>query len=93
MNPSSSLICTLLVTLSAAAQEPQSFDRLTFHQAPKPLHDQAKTSDWPRMLGPTDDAKSPETHLLHDWGETGPLKVWEITKGDGYTSPSIVGEH
>ena len=93
MNPSSSLICTLLVTLSAAAQEPQSFDRLTFHQAPKPLHDQAKTSDWPRMLGPTDDAKSPETHLLHDWGETGPLKVWEITKGDGYTGPSIVGEH
>jgi len=37
MNPSSSLICILLVTLQAVAQEPQSFDRLKFHQAPKPL--------------------------------------------------------
>lgn len=93
MNLSSSVICILLAPLSLVGQHPESFDRLKFHQAPKPLSDKAKTSNWPRMLGPFDNVRSPETNLLHDWGETGPLKVWEIEKGDGYTSPSIDGEH
>src|ERR1700757_1400437 len=41
---------------------PQAFDRLAFHQAPKPLSQEAKTSDWPRLLGPSDNVTSPETH-------------------------------
>ncbi len=90
---SSSLFCIFIFALISPAQEPQGFDRLLFHAAPKPLSAEAKTSDWPRMLGPTDDGKSPETHLLHDWGPAGPKKVWEVTKGDGYTSPSIVGDY
>ena len=90
---SSSLFCIFVAALTAAAQEPQAFDRLLFHAEPKPLSDKAKTNDWPRMLGPTDDVKSPETHLLHDWGPSGPKKVWQVTKGDGYTSPSIVGDY
>ena len=90
---SSSLFCIFIFALTSPAQEPQGFDRLLFHAAPKPLSAEAKTSDWPRMLGPTDDGKSPETHLLHDWGPAGPKKVWEVTKGDGYTSPSIVGDY
>ena len=90
---SSSLFCIFIAALTATAQEPQAFDRLLFHAEPKPLSAKAKTSDWPRMLGPTDDAKSPETHLLHDWGPSGPKKVWQVTKGDGYTAPSIVGDY
>ena len=68
------------------APQPQSFDRLKFHQAPAPLNKDARTSDWPRFLGPSDDASSPETHLLHEWPKAGPARVWEVEKGEGYTS-------
>ncbi len=79
----------LLPALLLHAQEPQAFDRLIFHTAPKPLSPEAKTSDWPRFLGPDHNATSPETHLLHEWPEAGPAKVWEVSKGDGYTIPVI----
>ncbi len=68
-------------------------DRLTFHAAPAKLDEAAKIADWPRMLGPGDDASSPETNLLKEWPAEGPRKVWEMAKGDGYTSPSIVGDN
>jgi len=74
-----------------AAPEPRSFDRLTFHAKPKPLGTEARTSDWPRVLGPNDDATSPETHLLHEFPKTGPALVWEVKKGEGYASPAIAG--
>ncbi|WP_265595502.1 PQQ-binding-like beta-propeller repeat protein, partial [Verrucomicrobium sp. BvORR106] len=76
----------------ATAAPPAAFDRLKFHTAPAPLNPGAKTSDWHRFLGPTDDATSPETHLLHQWPAQGPAKVWEVAKGDGYTSPAIQGD-
>lgn len=66
--------------------------KLTFHQAPKPLPPGAVTTDWPRFLGPSDDATSPETGLLATFGPEGPPLVWELEKGDSYTCPSIVGE-
>ncbi len=91
MKLSSSILC--LISFSAAvAQEPQAFDRLKSFASPGPLSPEAKTSDWPRMLGPNDAPVSPETHLLHDWPVAGPKKLWEVAKGDGYTSPSIVGD-
>jgi len=74
------------------AQEAQSFDRLKFAAAPKALSPEARTSDWPHFLGPAHDAISPETHLLHEWPESGPAKVWEVGKGDGYTAPVISGD-
>ncbi len=86
----------LLLLLGAdftRAQEPQPSDRLTFHAPPKPLPAGAKTSDWPRVLGPSDDVHSPETKLLHTFPATGPAKVWEVVMGEGYTSPSIVGDY
>ena len=76
-----------------AAPSPQPFDRLTFHAAPKPLQTDAKSGGWHRLLGPNDDAISPETHLLHDLPQGGPAKVWEVKKGEGYTSPAIAGEY
>lgn len=74
-----------------SAPESQAFDRLTFHAKPRPLNGSARTSDWPRFLGPADDATSPETGLLHEFPKTGPVLVWEVKKGDGYASPAVVG--
>jgi len=76
--------------LCAASAEQE---RLTFHSPPKPLAAGAVTSEWPHMLGPTFDAKTAESPLLKEWPEIGPAKVWEIAKGEGYTTPSITGEH
>lgn len=94
-NPSRLFLFVLAAcaALHAAAQEPQAFDRLTFHAAPKALSKEAKTSDWPRVLGPTDDAISPETHLLKTWPPEGPKAVWEVAMGEGYNSPAISGDY
>lgn len=67
--------------------EATPFERLTYFSAPKPLDPDAVVSDWPRFLGPTDDCKTPETHLLDTIPEGGLTKVWEMEKGSGYTSP------
>ncbi len=75
-----------------APPAPQAFDRLTFHQAPKPLNKTAVTSEWTRFLGPNHDATSPETHLLHEWPKEELTPVWEVKKGDSYTSPAIAGD-
>ena len=77
--------------IPADAKEPEAktFDRLTFHKAPKPLSKDAVVSDWPRFLGPKDDSTSPETHLLKTIPESGLAPVWEVKKGTGYTSAII----
>jgi len=73
-------------------QEPEAFDRLTFYAAPKPLAAGAVRTDWPRHLGPTDDASSPEAPLLKAYPESGPAKLWEVAMGEGYASPAISGD-
>ncbi len=75
---------------AAVVPEPVIFEGLTFHAAPKPLSPDAVTAEWPRFLGPTDNAKTPETHLLDRFPEGGLKKVWEMEKGNSYTSPVIV---
>lgn len=98
MNSTSSVILLLLVSPIAAAlgaelaPAPKPFDRLTFHAAPRPLPADAKTSDWPRVLGPNHNATSPETSLLNEWPPGGPKLVWEVAMGEGYTSPAISGD-
>jgi outer membrane protein assembly factor BamB len=51
----------------------------------------ARSADWPRLLGPNNDSSSPETKLLHEWPKEGPRKLWEYEKGEGHTGPVIVG--
>ncbi|MEM9283280.1 MAG: PQQ-binding-like beta-propeller repeat protein [Verrucomicrobiota bacterium] len=75
--------------LEEPVTSPVSFERLTYHGPPKSLSKDAVVADWPRFLGPADNAISPETHLLDEIPEEGLPKVWEIEKGSGYTSPSI----
>ncbi len=76
----------------AIANKMETFERLTSFTTPKPLSPDAVTSDWPRFLGPSDNATSPETHLLDSFPEAGLTKVWELEKGKGYTSPVIVND-
>jgi outer membrane protein assembly factor BamB len=56
------------------------------------LHAGAEDSDWPRLLGPTHNATSPETHLLRDLPKDGPRVLWQVEKGEGFGGPAIVGE-
>lgn len=76
---------------ASAPSEPSAFPGLLFHAPPKPLAAEAVVSDWPRFLGPQDDASSPETHLLERLPEGGPVRVWEMEKGNSYTSPVAAG--
>jgi hypothetical protein len=89
-NPSRLLL--LLFTLNVCPAQ-EAFDRLTFHTAPKAVAADAKSSEWARVLGPTDDAISPETHLLKTWPQGGPKPVWEVQMGDAYNSPAISGDY
>ena len=54
-----------------------------------PAAEAAPGSDWATFLGPTGDAKSSETGILKDWGESGPELLWHVTVGDGYAAPTI----
>jgi outer membrane protein assembly factor BamB len=64
----------------------------TFHHKPKPLPAGAVVSDWPSFLGPTRNAVSTETKLLHAFPPQGPTLVWEMRKGTGYSGPAIAGD-
>lgn len=83
-------LALLLAPAFAGGQEP--FDRLTFFSEPAPLTKDAVTTDWPRFLGPADDASSPETPLLKDFTSGKPKLLWRVDMGEGYTSPAIMGE-
>lgn len=78
---------TILAVPALAVAEPESFDGLTFHAAPKPLPAGAVTEDWPHFLGPHHNATTKEDKLLEKFPAGGLKVVWEITAGDGYTSP------
>jgi len=87
------LVCLILATTcSLVAQEPQAFDRLTFYTAAKDIAADARTSGWPRFLGPSDDGHSPETHLLTDFTPSKPTRIWEVKRGRSHTAPVIVGD-
>ena len=74
----------------ALSKAQESYERLTYHQAPKPLAEGAVVEDWPRFLGATDNSVSRETRLLKEWPD-GLKPVWEAEKGQGYTAPSLAG--
>ncbi|NUQ61567.1 MAG: PQQ-like beta-propeller repeat protein [Pirellulales bacterium] len=45
--------------------------------------------DWPRLLGPEGNSKSPETGIRKDWGECGPAIVWHRPLGTSYGIGSV----
>jgi outer membrane protein assembly factor BamB len=53
----------------------------------------AAAADWPQWRGPGRDGISRETGLLKTWPEEGPKLVWNIDNlGNGYSTPSVVGD-
>ena len=74
-----------------AAPSAKAQNDLRFHAPPRALAAGAVTHDWSTFLGPTHNAISSESPLLKEFGKSGPMKVWEVEKGDGYASPAIVG--
>lgn len=105
-NKRSVSLCTLLCFLGStspilsstdeqvktADDLPQAYPELTFHAKPKPLPDGAVTENWPRFLGPTHNAVSRETKLLKSFSASGPTLLWEMKTGEGYATPSILGD-
>ena len=79
-----------LASAALAADEPLS--QPIYHAAPAALAKDAIVSDWPGVLGPSHNETSPETHLSAGFGPNGPPLVWEISKGEGYAGPAIVGD-
>jgi outer membrane protein assembly factor BamB len=74
-----------------AETEPQLLGPLEYHAAPQKLPAGAVVAEWPRFLGPNNDATSQETKLLATWPEEGLKVVWELACGDGYACPVIAG--
>lgn len=72
--------------LAVATAEP-----LTFHQKPKPLPENSRVEDWPRFFGPRDNCTSLEGPLLEEFPESGLPKVFELERGESYSSPILVG--
>jgi outer membrane protein assembly factor BamB len=83
---------TTLALLAAISASAQDASRSVVHSSPKPLPAAAATTAWPRLLGPSDNATSQETHLLHDLPPGGPRVVWEAAKGNGFGGPAIQGD-
>src|SRR5215475_10627413 len=58
----------------------------------RPANMAASTSDWPQWRGPQRDGISQETGLLKQWPKEGPKLLWQVNDiGDGYSTPSVVG--
>lgn len=63
---------------------------LTFHKKPSPLSKGAVTEDWPRFFGPRDNCTTKESPLLKKFLEKGLNKVFELERGESYSSPILV---
>jgi len=50
-------------------------------------------ADWPQWRGPSRTGISAETGLVREWPAGGPRLVWRVDNvGDGYSTPSVVGD-
>lgn len=82
------------VTVEERAEAaPSAHPDVTLHARPRPLAPGAVTEDWPAFLGRIGQPVSGETNLVREFGPNGPKLLWELSKGTGYSSPSIQGEY
>ena len=80
-----SLLTLLPLLLTAETPYP-----MVFHKAPSPLSPNAVVEDWPRFFGPRDNCTSMEAPLLETFPEEGLHKVFELARGESYSSPILV---
>lgn len=83
----SSLLALLILLFSPFAGRAQE-NKLEHEPAPD-LRTRTDGSDWPGLLGPNRDGKSPETGILTTWPPAGPPQVWERRVGEGYSMPVV----
>jgi len=83
------MLASLVAVLPA--QDAADWPGHKFHTPPGPLPSGAVSEDWPRFLGPADAPVSKETGIVREFTASGPPKVWECEKGEGYASPAIAG--
>ena len=63
---------------------------MVFHKAPSPLSPDAVVEDWPRFFGPRDNCTSHESPLRKIFPKEGLPKVFELARGDSYSSPILI---
>lgn len=57
-----------------------------------PVTKSVATADWPQWRGPQRNGISQENGLLKQWPKEGPKLLWQVNDiGDGYSTPSVVG--
>lgn len=56
---------------------------------PRPLAPGAKTHEWGNFLGPRHNGELSETPLAKAFGPTGPRRLWEMPKGEGYAPVAV----
>lgn len=86
---------TILIGLAFVAllgQAPEKQEGLKFHAPPRPLATGAVTHEWRDFLGPSRNGVSSERPLLKQFHHKAPAIVWEVPKGEGYATPSVVGD-
>jgi outer membrane protein assembly factor BamB len=53
---------------------------------------QGAAADWPQLLGPERNGVYTGPPLADSWPESGPPKVWQISVGEGFAGPVVVGD-
>ena len=81
-----------ILLLTASLVSAETTFPMKFHKAPKPLAKNAVVESWPRFFGPRDNCTTKERPLLQKFPEAGLQKVFELARGDSYSSPIIVEE-
>ena len=71
----------------------QAQSSLISHAKPKPLSPQAQWSDSPGFLGPRQNGKYAETHLLKTFGKAGQRLLWSYRNGPGHSALSMLKDH
>ncbi len=81
---------TIILALTASMLSAENTFPMKFHKAPKPLVKDAVVENWPRFFGPRDNCTTKERPLLDKFPEGGLTKVFELARGESYSSPIIV---
>ncbi|MFT6179449.1 MAG: outer membrane protein assembly factor BamB [Paracoccaceae bacterium] len=79
----------LILAILPLALSAETFP-MAFYKPPSPLPDKAVVEDWPRFFGPRDNCTTNEGPLLKTFPETGLPIVFELDRGDSYSSPILV---
>lgn len=66
-----------------------AFSQSVADEPPASVWTRKQGVDWPQMLGPNRDGKSPEKGILTKWPAQGPKIVWSRPLGTGYSVGSV----